>query len=200
MSSRTSYPWLPAPSTSRGLGWFPGYSPLHASALMPACTWGKRISLSISTTGNGYGGAFTQPRTPTCLEVVTPSSQPSLRGPTSSFVISAERVAGPSPCRAGLADRCPKRLRLASASTACSCPLWLSPSGKPLAQGFLPTPPAYGRDPTHDDVAHHEVVARAHPGQDGRDEQPEQFEHVLSIADRQPVRCSAVPHPLSSPA
>ena len=59
-----------------------------------------------------------------------------------------------------------------------------------MAQGFLPTPPAYGRDPTHDDVAHHEVVARAYPGQDGREQQPEQFEHAFSIADFVRVRFS----------
>jgi len=29
----------------------------------------------------------------------------------------------------------------------------------------------------------HEVLARAHPGQDGREQQPEQVEHGLSIAD-----------------
>ena len=46
-----------------------------------------------------------------------------------------------SPYRAGLADHGRKRLRTMSASTACYCPLWLSPPGKPLAQGsFLPNP------------------------------------------------------------
>jgi hypothetical protein len=28
-----------------------------------------------------------------------------------------------------------------------------------------------------------EVLAQAHPGQDGREQQPEQFEHTLSITD-----------------
>jgi hypothetical protein len=32
-------------------------------------------------------------------------------------------------------------------------------------------------------VLEHEVVARAHPGKDGRGQQPEQFEHAFSIAD-----------------
>jgi hypothetical protein len=35
-------------------------------------------------------------------------------------------------------------------------------------------------------VLEHEVVARAYPGQDGREQQPEQFEHILSIADLWP--------------
>jgi hypothetical protein len=33
------------------------------------------------------------------------------------------------------------------------------------------------------DVLEDEVLARAHPGQDGREQQPGEFEHVLSIAD-----------------
>ena len=45
-----------------------------------------------------------------------------------------------SPYRAGLAGRDRQRLRTAPASTACYSPLWLSPPGKPLAQGScLPT-------------------------------------------------------------
>src|SRR3954466_15889165 len=40
-----------------------------------------------------------------------------------------------SPYRAGLAGRDRQRLRTAPASTACYGPLWLSPPGKPLAQG-----------------------------------------------------------------
>jgi hypothetical protein len=32
-------------------------------------------------------------------------------------------------------------------------------------------------------VLEHEVLARAHPGQDCHEQQPEEFEHVLSIAD-----------------
>src|SRR3954451_13711880 len=46
-----------------------------------------------------------------------------------------------SPYRAGLAGRDRQRLRTAPASTACYGPLWLSPPGKPLAQGScLPNP------------------------------------------------------------
>jgi hypothetical protein len=32
-------------------------------------------------------------------------------------------------------------------------------------------------------VLKHEVLARPHPGLDSRDQQPEQFEHAVSIAD-----------------
>jgi hypothetical protein len=33
-------------------------------------------------------------------------------------------------------------------------------------------------------------MARAHPCEDGRDQQPEEFEHALSIADLRPARGS----------
>ena len=36
---------------------------------------------------------------------------------------------------------------------------------------------------TQQQVFKHEVLARAHPGQDGREQQPEKVEHPLSIAD-----------------
>jgi hypothetical protein len=36
---------------------------------------------------------------------------------------------------------------------------------------------------TQQQVLEHEVVARMHPGLDGRDQQPKQFEHAVSIAD-----------------
>jgi hypothetical protein len=32
-------------------------------------------------------------------------------------------------------------------------------------------------------VLEQEILARAYPGQDGREQQPEEFKHVLSIAD-----------------
>src|SRR3989442_7328513 len=43
----------------------------------------------------------------------------------------------PSPYRAGLAEPNLQRLPVASASTACFCPVGLSPAGKPLTQGSV---------------------------------------------------------------
>jgi hypothetical protein len=50
---------------------------------------------------------------------------------------------------------------------------------------------------TQKQVLEHEVLARAHPGQDGRQQPPEEFHHSLSIATRQPVRRFAVSHPVN---
>ena len=36
-------------------------------------------------------------------------------------------------------------------------------------------------------VLEHEVVAGAHPGQHGRGQEPDEFEHILSIADLRPI-------------
>ena len=52
-------------------------------------------------------------------------------------MISAERVAEPSPYRAGLAEPSLQRLPTGSASTACFCPVGLSSAGKPLTQGSV---------------------------------------------------------------
>src|SRR4051794_26464844 len=60
-----------------------------------------------------------------------------------------------SPCRAGLAGRRRTRLRASPASTACSCPLWLSPPGKPLTRRYrFRTSPALGRNRPSDETAH----------------------------------------------
>src|SRR3954465_7775319 len=60
-----------------------------------------------------------------------------------------------SPCRAGLAGRRRTRLRAPPASTACSCPLWLSPPGKPLTRRYrFPTSSASGRNGPSDETAH----------------------------------------------
>jgi len=45
-----------------------------------------------------------------------------------------------SPYHAGLAGPCPTRLRAPPAFTACCCPLWLSPPGKPVTQRHFPEP------------------------------------------------------------
>ena len=37
-------------------------------------------------------------------------------------------------------------------------------------------------------VLEHEILARMHPGQNGREQQPEQFKHAFSIADFVRVR------------
>ena len=37
-------------------------------------------------------------------------------------------------------------------------------------------------------ILEHEVLARACPGQDGREQEPEQFKHAFSIADFMRVR------------
>jgi hypothetical protein len=46
-------------------------------------------------------------------------------------------------------------------------------------------------------ILEHEVLAWAHPGQDGREQQPEQFKHALSIADLR-AREDLLPHNLSA--
>src|SRR6266516_3427959 len=53
-----------------------------------------------------------------------------------------------SPYRAGLAEPNLQRLPVASASTACFCPVGLSPAGKPLTQGSgcSEHPPFWERD------------------------------------------------------
>jgi hypothetical protein len=35
----------------------------------------------------------------------------------------------------------------------------------------------------HEQILEHEVLAWAHPGQGTRGQQPEQFEHILSLAE-----------------
>ncbi len=45
-------------------------------------------------------------------------------------------------------------------------------------------------------VLEHEVLARAHPGQDGREEQPEQFEHASQHRRSTPARGFAAARPL----
>src|SRR3954453_17547485 len=70
-----------------------------------------------------------------------------------------------SPCRAGLAGRRRTRLRTPPASTACSCPLWLSPPGKPLTRrSSFRTSSASGRNGPSDETAHpHNAGDRASP-------------------------------------
>jgi 3-oxoadipate enol-lactonase len=41
---------------------------------------------------------------------------------------------------------------------------------------------------TQEQVLEHEILARARPGQGGRAQKPDEFEHTLSIADRQPSK------------
>jgi hypothetical protein len=48
---------------------------------------------------------------------------------------------------------------------------WLGEDGELMAQ---------------EQVLEHEVLARAQPGPDGREEQAEQFEHAVSMADLRP--------------
>jgi hypothetical protein len=36
-------------------------------------------------------------------------------------------------------------------------------------------------------ILEHDVLPRAQRGQDGRQQEPEEFEHTLSIADQQPI-------------
>src|SRR3954451_7371495 len=67
-----------------------------------------------------------------------------------------------SPCRAGLAGRRRTRLRAPPASTACSCPLWLSPPGKPLTRRYrFRTSPALGRNRPSDETAHPNEPSKA---------------------------------------
>ena len=60
-----------------------------------------------------------------------------------------------SPYRAGLAGRYPTRLPMAPASPTCSCPLWLSPSGKSDdPEASLRTSPDCVRDSAPRPAAH----------------------------------------------
>jgi hypothetical protein len=45
------------------------------------------------------------------------------------------------------------------------------------------------------EVLDHKVPARADAGQEGREQQPEDFEHTFSIADLRAVRGFALPQP-----
>jgi len=49
----------------------------------------------------------------------------------------------------------------------------------------------------YEQVLEHEVVARAHPGQDGREQEPQEVEHASKITDRR-SREVLPPHNLRS--
>jgi hypothetical protein len=69
-----------------------------------------------------------------------------------------------SPYRAGLAGHYPTRLPMAPASPTCSCPLWLSPSGKSDdPEASLRTSPDYVRDSAPRPAAH-TFTAHGSPG------------------------------------
>ena len=58
------------------------------------------------------------------------------------------------------------------------------------------TPVRDGKLMAQQQVLEHQVLAWAHPGEHGREQQPKQCKHRLSIADRQPVRGFALLQPL----
>ena len=88
-----------------------------------------------------------------------------------------------APAGADSASQNPEQLvPHAQASTRCG-PSWPSQDGELMAQ---------------QQVLDYEVMARAHPGEDGRDQQPEEFEHALSIGDLRPARELAAPQPVAA--
>jgi hypothetical protein len=74
---------------------------------------------------------------------------------------------------------------LAPAGTPSSSqdPEYLVPGVKPSAWSGSSWPSQDGELMAQEQILEHEVLARACPGQDGREQQPEQFEHAFSIAD-----------------
>src|SRR5437588_5175923 len=52
-------------------------------------------------------------------------------------------------------------------------PAWMRPSGTSQDSQLM----------AQQQVLEHEILARTHPGQDGREQQPQEFEHAFSMAD-----------------
>src|SRR5437667_6143915 len=74
----------------------------------------------------------------------------------------------------------------AGTEAASQHPQQLVPGAKPSAWSGSSWAGEDGNLVAQEQVLEDEVVARAHPGQDGREQQPEEFEHAFSIVDWRP--------------
>jgi hypothetical protein len=81
----------------------------------------------------------------------------------------------------------------AAAEPARQDPQNLVPGPKPSAWSGSGWPRQDGKLMAQEQVLEHKVLVRTYPGQDVRDQQPEQFEHTFSVADSAAVRGSALP-------
>jgi hypothetical protein len=124
----------PAPRGAAGDPTFPGCWTSRARRRCPVrpLEWGHSPSstawkVQATTTLPPYRGG--------------PDVRRCVGGCTLASLETGVRTMRSSPYRAGLAGPGRQRLRAAPASTACYGPPWLSPPGKPLAQGSsLPNP------------------------------------------------------------
>ena len=95
--------------------------------------------------------------------------------------------------RVGRDDR--QMLAPAGTPSASQDPQQLVPCAKPSTRACSSRAGQDGELMAQEQVLEHEVLPRASRGQGAGEQQPEEFEHDLSIADRQPVRGFAASQP-----
>jgi hypothetical protein len=93
------------------------------------------------------------------------------------------RRPGPVPARHGIGRHGGQVLAPAGAEATRQHPQQLVPGTKPSARSGARGTGQHAELMPQQQVLEHELLARANAGQDGREEQPAEFKHVLSIAD-----------------
>ena len=99
----------------------------------------------------------------------------------------------PADHRVGRDDR--QVLAPAGTPSASQDPQELVPEAKPSMWSASSRTGEHRELVTQQQILEHEVLARAHPGQDCHEQQPDEFQHAFSIADQWRARGFAAPQP-----
>jgi hypothetical protein len=106
----------------------------------------------------------------------------------------------PMPAHHGFGRDQRQVLASAGAKPASQDPKELVPEAQASTRSGSGWPGQDGELMTQQQVLDHEVVAWAQRGQDGREQQPEQFKHALRIADSaRATFCRPTPRPTTGP-